>query len=110
MRVNVNKYIGSVLSAGVILSLTILVWGSALFMVKPATISAPGSVGDILRGAARLDPSATINLGLLALLITPVARVIAAFIAFAAEKDRKYALVSFAVLVILAISAIVDKF
>jgi len=109
MKVDVNKCVGFVLGAGVILSLIILAWGSALFIIKPAPANAPGSVGDIFRGVAKLDPSATVNFGLLVLLITPVARVIAAMIAFALEKDRKYAFVSFAVLVILAISAITGK-
>lgn len=109
MRMDVNRHIELVLTVGVILSLVILTWGSILLMGKSASIGTPGSISDILRGVIRLDPSATINLGLLVLLITPVARVAAAMIAFIAEKDRKYALVSLAVLVILAISALAGR-
>ncbi|MEN6521476.1 MAG: DUF1634 domain-containing protein [Armatimonadota bacterium] len=109
MRADVNRYVEVVLTTGVILSLVILAFGSILLMVKPVPVGVPGSVMDILRGVIRLNPSAIINLGLLVLLLTPVVRVIAAMLAFFAEKDRKFGLVSLTVLVILAVSALVGK-
>ncbi|MEN6370958.1 MAG: DUF1634 domain-containing protein [Armatimonadota bacterium] len=106
MRADVNRYVEVVLTTGVILSLVILAFGSVLLMAKPAPVGVPGSILDILKGVIRLNPSAIINLGLLVLLLTPVVRVITAMIAFFAEKDRKFALVSLTVLVILIVSAL----
>ena len=104
-RPDVNKFVQIALSAGVLLSFLILIWGSALFLVRPAPGEMPRSIPAILRGVAQLDPAATISLGLLVLLITPVARVIAAMIGFVLEGDRKYALISLGVLAILVLAA-----
>lgn len=109
MRADVNKFVSTVLGAGVILSLVTLIYGSVLFLLHPVHAERPGSVLHILQGVARLDPIATINLGLLILLLTPVTRVIAAMIAFIIDKDTKYALISLAVLTVLIISAVLGK-
>lgn len=109
MRTDVNRFVELVLTTGVVMSLVILTFGSILIMVKPVPVGVPGSIADILKGVIRLNASAIINLGILVMLLTPVVRVIAAMIAFFVEKDRKYALVSLTVLIILAISALVGK-
>lgn len=50
------------------------------------------------------DPAALIQLGVLLLIATPVARVVFAVVGFALERDRLYVAVSVAVLAILAAS------
>jgi len=50
------------------------------------------------------DPAALIQLGVLLLVATPVARVVFAVVGFALERDRLYVVVSVAVLAILAAS------
>lgn len=109
MRTDVNKCVQIVLTTGVLLSMAILLWGSFLLLMHPEPPGPPGSIPDIIRGLIALDPSATVNLGLLVLLLTPVVRVFVAMIAFTLEGDRKYALVSLAVLIILALSATLGK-
>jgi uncharacterized membrane protein len=60
------------------------------------------------RGLFRLlmtgDPAAVIQLGILLLIATPIARVIFAVVGFALERDRLYVAVSLTVLAILMIS------
>lgn len=107
MRVDINKLVAAALGTGVALSLVILLWGSVVMLLRPEPGGPPGSILHILKGTAHLSPSATVNLGLLVLLITPVARVVAALVGFAIQRDRKYVLISLAVLGILALSAAV---
>ena len=109
MRVDINKYIAAVLTIGMVLSLVILTWGSVLFILHPEPVGPPGPLTGILGGTLRLDPVSTINLGLLVLLITPVARVVAAMIAFALEGDRRYVLICITVLAVLALSAVIGE-
>ena len=44
----------------------------------------------IVHGALALDPAAIIALGLVVLVLTPVARVVFALLAFAEQRDRLY--------------------
>lgn len=112
MKADVNRYVQVVMTIGVVLSFVLLVWGSILFLVsgkaEPAT-AAPGHIIAILEGAAKLDPIATINLGLFVLLMVPVTRVVAAMIAFIIQRDRKYALIALIVLAVLAASTLVGR-
>lgn len=55
----------------------------------------------ILTGVATGDPAAIIQLAVLLLIATPVARVVFALIAFAIERDKLYILVSTIVLAVL---------
>jgi len=55
-------------------------------------------------GLATGDPATIIQLGVLLLIATPVARVAFALVAFAIERDKLYVTVSLTVLVVLLIS------
>jgi uncharacterized membrane protein len=59
------------------------------------------SVAGVLRGAASLDALALMQLGLLILIATPVARVLFAVFAFALEHDWLYVIVSLIVFAVL---------
>jgi uncharacterized membrane protein len=114
LRTDVNKYIEIVLGVGVILSLLILIWGSILALLNPEDINIsaamkPGSLLHVLNGVGRLDPISTIHFGLLVLIIAPIARVVAAGIVFAVNRERKYALIALIVFAILMISSTVGK-
>ena len=63
--------------------------------------SALTSVGGVLRGAAAFDSLALMQLGLLILIATPVARVLFAAFAFAMERDWLYVTVSLIVFAVL---------
>ncbi len=59
------------------------------------------SISGVLRGAAAFDSLALMQLGLLVLIATPVARVLFAAFAFALERDWMYVVVSLIVFAVL---------
>lgn len=109
--------IGNLLRAGVLLSALIVLFGAVIYLVRHG-LSAPDyrvfrgepsdlrSVGGILRDALALRGRGVIQLGLLVLIATPVARVAFSIFGFAEEKDRLYVAVASMVLLILAYSLI----
>jgi uncharacterized membrane protein len=62
------------------------------------------SISGIVRGAVALDPRSLIQLGLLLLIATPVARVLFSIAAFAAQRDWTYVAVTLVVAAILLFS------
>src|ERR1700722_15483205 len=106
---------GRLLQIGVLLaSITVLI-GGVLFLIaranQPANFRPFSAESANLRHPSHLlpliavgDPTAIIQLGILLLIATPVARVLFGVIAFAIERDRLYTAVSIAVLTILIIS------
>jgi uncharacterized membrane protein len=70
------------------------------FVGSPQSLSTPST---ILRGALALHPASLIALGLVVLVLTPVARVVFALLAFAEQRDRLYVIFSLIVLCVLFI-------
>lgn len=80
---------------------------SCLLNYNPATIphgNYPNSLSSLASGLVSAKPFAIIELGIVFLLATPVARVAISVLVFAAEKDRKFVLITLAVLGILLFS------
>jgi len=50
--------------------------------------------------------SKLVRVGLLVLIATPVSRIVTLFITFLIDKDKKYALISFTVLLIVVLSSV----
>jgi uncharacterized membrane protein len=109
--------IGQLLRAGVLLAAATVLIGGILYLVQhhsdPVNYSvfAPGgadtrSVSGIVQSAAHGQSEAIIQVGLLLLILTPIARVAVAIVGFLLERDRFYALVSLIVLAILVFSLI----
>jgi uncharacterized membrane protein len=107
--------ISYVLRGGVLLSAGLLILGSLLYGVgalrggAPTSPSFPHSLGDIFSGLARRDPMAVLSLGLLVLLLTPVARVLISIFAFARERDWLYVGITTVVLLILLVSFLLGR-
>jgi uncharacterized membrane protein len=109
--------VGKLLRAGVTVSAILVCFGGILHLqhpLRPApkynyflpkSASLQGVVG-VLRGAVHLDANSVIQLGLLVLIATPVARVAFCIIGFARQRDRLYIVVSSSVLAILVYSLI----
>ena len=111
----VEQRIGNLLRAGVLLAAAVVLLGGVAHVIahaqeipdyrtfrgEPAALR---SVMLILRDAWSLDSAAIIELGLLLLIATPVARVALASTAFAVARDWLYAAVALFVLLILAAS------
>lgn len=111
----VDALLGTLLRVGVLLSAAIVALGGAIYLVKHgAGTTAYGdfrgepadlrSVGGIVRAALQLRGRGLIQLGLLVLIATPVARVAFSLLAFARQRDRTYVVVTGFVLALLVLS------
>ena len=105
----VEVVIGNLLRTGVILSATVVLIGALIFLARHGSSSADyrvfkgepndlRSVPGIIERSIHLSGRGIIQLGLLILIATPVARVAFAIYGFAAEGDRLY--VGFTILVL----------
>ena len=111
----VEALIGQVLRAGVLLAASVTAIGLVLFLVghghsvphyhrfHPIDV-ALRSMHQVVPNAFQGNPLAIIQLGVLLLIATPVARVAFLVVAFALERDRLYVVVSALVLIILLYS------
>ena len=113
----VESSVGNLLRVGVIVAGSIVLAGGLIFLVRHGTEPANyrvfrGEPSDlrrlsgIVRGAIALRGRAIIQLGILLLIATPIARVAFAMFGFAKEKDRTYVLFTGIVLVILLYSLV----
>lgn len=113
--VRVEQIMGNLLRLGVLISAAVVLLGGIMFLFKYGGRSfayqvfrgEPSDlrhVSGILKDAAALRSRGIIQLGLLLLIATPVARVIFSIIAFALERDRTYVVITLLVLAILLFS------
>src|SRR5947209_4354021 len=105
----VEQWIGNLLRTGVLLAAAVVFVGAVLYLAQhggehpdyakfqgePPGLS---NVRDIIAGAASRDGREVIQLGILLLIATPVARVVLAAGAFALERDRLYVVITLIVL------------
>jgi uncharacterized membrane protein len=108
----VESAMGTLLRIGVAVSATLVIAGGVAYLLKrwhqpthygtftgaPEHLTTPAA---IVHGALALDPAALIALGLVVLVLTPVARVVFALLAFAEQRDRLYMIFSLIVLSVL---------
>ncbi len=59
------------------------------------------SIGSVFRKALSLDSQSVMQVGILALISTPIARVLVSLLGFIKEKDRTYVVITLAVLLTL---------
>ncbi len=98
LRVGVLAASAAVLVGGV---LFLLGRGGTPVSYRVFAPDAPRSAAGLRVGLAHLDPAALIQLGVLVLIATPVARVVFAAASFAGERDWFYLAVSLIVLSVL---------
>ena len=109
-----------VLRAGVLLSATIVSFGGVLLLVRhgferPAYHAFRGepplfrSVRGIMETATSLSGRGLVQLGLLILIGTPIARVVFSMIGFARERDWMYVGITAVVLALLAFSLLASS-
>jgi len=112
---HVELFIGNLLRWGVIVAAVVTLVGGAMFLLlHGATVAdyhafhgqpnALTSLTDVARNAWKLQPTAIIQLGLLLLIATPIARVALSLVAFAKQHDRTYIVVTAIVLCLLLYS------
>jgi len=113
----IEQIVGNLLRAGVILSAVVVLYGGVLYLIKYGHATADyrifrgeptdlKSLSGIVRDAFTLHSRGLIQLGLLLLIATPVARVAFSIFGFAKEKDRMYVAFTVIVLLILLYSLI----
>jgi uncharacterized membrane protein len=107
--------IGALLRAGVLGAAAIVTLGALVYLIQHhgefvhyGSFHEEGpdltTLAGISRGALHLHSVALIQLGVLLLIATPIARVVFAVVGFALERDRLYVIVSAIVLAILVFS------
>ncbi len=113
--VNVEQIIGNLLRAGVLIAAMVVLVGAMVYLVRyggmnpnyhvfrgePADLR---SVSGIMADALGFRARGIIQLGLLVLIATPVARVVLSVFAFAMERDITYVIVTLIVLGVLIYS------
>jgi uncharacterized membrane protein len=111
----IEVIIGALLRTGVILAATVVLFGGVLYLARhghevPNYTTFHGepeslkSVRDIVHDALGGSARAIIQLGLLLLIATPVARVVFSAVAFAVERDNMYVVITLIVLGVLLYS------
>jgi len=110
-------FIGTLLRAGVIIAAVVAAVGGVMFLASHGSMIADyhvfggqpeqlRSVGGVIGGAVRLDSAAIVQLGILLLIATPIARVALSLVAFAREHDRTYVVITAIVLGLLLFSLV----
>lgn len=113
----VEGIIANLLRAGVLLAAAVVLFGGIVYLSRHGKAAADyrvfrGEPNDlrhlsgIFQSAIRLHGRGIIQLGLLLLIATPIARVAFAIFGFAAERDRMYVTVSSIVLAVLLYSLV----
>ncbi|HEY5392819.1 MAG TPA: DUF1634 domain-containing protein [Hanamia sp.] len=112
---DIESVMGKLLITGVIISGTLILAGGIFYIIQEG-LSIPHfktfrgvpsnlrSVKQICTGFVHLESLSVIQMGLLLLIATPIARVIFSVIGFLFEKDYLYVLISLIVLAIIAYS------
>lgn len=110
-----DQYIGNLLITGLIISSTLILIGGGLYLVRhgadlpdyqifrgePANLR---HVRDIVSCAAMFNERCIIQLGLLLLIATPIARVVMSAVQFIIQRDITYVAITLIVLAILIFS------
>jgi len=113
----IENILGNLLRAGVVFSAFIVFCGAVVYVARHGRVPADyhvfqgepselRSVPGIVRDAVDVSGRGIIQLGLLFLIATPVARVIFSIWGFAAERDRMYVVFTAIVLAILIFSLV----
>jgi uncharacterized membrane protein len=112
----VERVMGAVLRSGVIVAAAVVLLGGVLYLVAHGGLAVPRyavfrgepsdlrTISGVIRDAGALRATGIIQLGLLLLIATPVARVALALVAFALQRDVTYVVVAVVVLSVLAYS------
>lgn len=113
----IETIIGSLLRVGVMLAAAVVLFGAVVYLSRHGGTTVDyktfhgepeqlRSVTEISSGAVQMSGRAIIQLGLLLLIATPIARVIFSAAAFALERDYLYVFLTLCVLAVLLFSLI----
>ena len=112
---DIQVILGTLLRAGVIISMSIVLIGGAIFLVhnkgavtnykvfKPE-LNNFSSIAAIFKGVLTFQGDAIVQFGILMLIFTPIARIVFAIFSFLIERDYLYVLIGVIILTIITIS------
>ncbi len=111
----IEDLVGNLLHAGVFLSALVVLAGASVYLARHGSEPAdyrvfrgePGNlktIAGVVRDCLAFEGRGIIQLGLLLLIATPVARVALSIVGFTAERDRLYAVFAGLVLIVLLYS------
>lgn len=99
------RVLSGLLLSGAVLSVALMALGYALLLARHGAVdSAWMPLGAVVPHALAGDPRGILDVGVLVLLATPTLRVVTSISIFTAERQRRYALLATAVLLLLALS------
>jgi uncharacterized membrane protein len=112
---DIELLIGNVLRWGVLLSMTVVIFGGVVYLYRHGhTVynysvfngqpDFTSHVGAILNGVLNFKGRSIIQLGIILLIATPIARVLLSAVSFVVEKDYLYVGIALLVLTIITIS------
>jgi uncharacterized membrane protein len=105
--VNLERSIARLLTIGTYASVALLLVGAVLMLatgIAPRSGGPPFDPTKLVPDLLALRPAGFIWLGLVAVVATPAARVLAALIGYARSRDRTMAIVAALILVVIALS------
>ena len=116
-----NTIVSLVLRIGVLVAVALVVAGGARYLLRyghqppeygvfHGEVAGLKSLPGILRLTASGSPRGLIQLGLLVLILTPMARVLTSLILFIQERDRLYAVITAVVLAVLVLGFFLPRF
>ena len=116
----IEQLIGRLLQFGVLLAAVVVAVGGALLLIQHGGTAASYNVfrgepreltmiGSVLRGSLSMDSKAIVQLGLLLLIATPVARVAFTLVAFVLQRDRTYICITILVLALLLYGLVLGR-
>ncbi len=111
----IEVILGNLLRAGVLLSAAVVLWGAGIYLFRHAREPADyrifrgepsefRTIPGVIHSAINDRGRGLIQLGLLLLIATPIARVVFSIVGFAIERDRMYVAFTLIVLAILLYS------
>jgi uncharacterized membrane protein len=113
---DVEKTVGMLLRAGVITASLIVLIGGSLYLFSFGSLPRPDyhlfkgegssliTFNGIFMGLFTGKPTGVIQFGVLLLILTPILRILFSLVAFAAERDRLYVVITLIVLSIILAS------
>jgi uncharacterized membrane protein len=105
---SLERWVHWTLLAGAVLAGALALLGLAIVFVRHEFLpdGPPSSLGALIRGALVGDGTSIIDLGLLVLMATPLARVAILAIGWTLEGRRRFAVVALVVLALLSLSLV----
>jgi uncharacterized membrane protein len=109
-QIFVERLVERLLSVAIGVSVSLMLLGVALGLAAGDGLpDAVLGVSGLPEALMRWEPAAYLSLGLLVLMATPFIRVAGALVVFAMERDRRYVLVTAAVLAVMCLSVLLGQ-